>query len=788
MRLPNYKIIEKVVENQQAAIFKAYHKHDPDRVLILKVLKTTFLSEYQIAQFRQRVEHLRVLNHPLIIAPISFGVTDENCFITYEFFDGVPLNQLTKPQLGIDLNAFFTIACKLAQAIDNVHESGIIHGGIKPNNILVNPNTLDIRLIDFISAVDMREISHFIYNYSFIRETLAYTSPEQTGRINHRVAFTSDLYSLGVVFFEMLTGHLPFLSDDPLELIHFHLAKKASLVHELNPAIPPVLSKIIAKLMYKEPEKRYQTGRGLLADLVRAQDEYLATGTIRDFPLESSIYPHQISFISKMVGRDREAKIILEEYEQVVQGAFRSLLISGLSGIGKTRLIQELQKPLIQHRGYFTSGKFDVSQKNIPYSSLIQAFRNLIRTFLTESDKRVELWKKRILEAVGQNGKVLTDVIPELEILIGPQPEVNQLPPVESLNRFHDLFGRFLACLASKENPLILFIDDLQWCDSASFDFLANVFTNHLEHPYLFFLGAYRHNEVGSSHPLAKLIRSATEARRPLKEIKLKPLEPEHCHEMVSYILDSPLDKTKALSDFICTLSDGNPLFVTESLSYLYNEDLLFLDADRQWRWDLDKIHESCMPTTVVALFCAKIEKLVPDLITLLEYCACSGNTFSPAELASNMGITLRDTFEMLKPALSQRLLIESKNQLQFIHDKVQEAVLSMISAERRRQIHWRIGSRLLSAIPEDQIDLEKIDNLFTIVSHLNLGREKHLDNQTAYRLSDLNYHAGNKALAALATEAANDYFNLSLELLPSDCWEDSQYNQTFLIYKKAAN
>ncbi len=786
MIISNYEMLEKVAETPQATVFKACHKKNPDRLLVLKILKANSLSEYKKAQFRQKIEHLKVLNDPLVITPISFGDKEGICFITQEYFEGITLDEWIKARSRISLNDFFAIAIGLACALEKVHEAGIIHGGIKPHNILADPGTLTIRLIDFISALDVRDVSHFIYDRSFVRETLSYTSPEQTGRISHRVVFSSDLYSLGIVFYEMLTGQLPFSSDDPLELIHSHLAEEASKVNELNPDIPTILSNIVAKLMLKEPEKRYQSASGLLTDLVRCRDEYSATGTICEFPLESCVYTHRVTFISKMVGRDREAQTILEEYEQVARGEFRSLLISGLSGIGKTRLIQELQKPIVKHRGYFTSGKFDVYQKNIPYSSLIQALRNLMRTFLTESNERVAAWKDRILKAVGQNGRVLTDVIPELEILIGPQPEVQQLPPVESLNRFHDLFDRFLTCLASEENPLTLFIDDLQWCDVASFDFLANVFANYKNHPYLFLLGAYRHNEVDFSHPLCKLVRNVREDGQPLKEIRLGPLKPEHCHEMVSYILDSPLQQTKALSDFISTLTEGNPLFVSESLSYLHNEDLLYLDREREWRWDLDRIRRSSMPTTVVALFSSKIQKLSPKLITMLEYCACMGNTFSPSELSSIRDISLLETFEALKPALGQGLLIENKNQLQFIHDKVQEAALSAIPKDRRRQIHSQVGNHLLSAVSEGT-DIEKLENLFTIVSHLNLGMEDNPDAKVRYFLSEINYHAGNKALNSLATEAANEYFNLSRELLPDDCWVEGHYERTFRIFQKSA-
>lgn len=784
IRIPNYDIVEKLGEGPQSIVYKAFHKKNPDRLLTLKVIKAVSLSEKQKAHFRQKIEHLKVLHDTRLIPPLSFEEKGDIRFITREYFEGMTLDEWAKTQNQISLPDFFTIACELALAIDKVHDAGIIHGGIKPHNILIQPKTLDIRLIDFITPLDVRDVSYFIYDRSFVEGTLAYTSPEQTGRINHRVDFSSDLYSLGIVLYELLTGRLPFFSTDPLELIHSHLAEEAPNIHELNPEIPPILSRIVSKLTLKQPEKRYQSGSGLFADLKRCQDEYSATGSINEFPLGIHDRTHRVVFISKMVGRDEEAGIILGEYDKAANGFFCSLFISGLPGIGKTRLIQELQKPIIEHRGYFTSGKFDVYQKNIPYSSLIQALRNLVRTFLTESDDRVAAWKQKITHVVGENGKVIADVIPELTVLIGPQPDVKPLPPVESRNRFHDLFGRFVACLASERNPLVIFIDDLQWFDVASFDFLANIFANYKDHPYLFLLGAYRHNEVDSSHPLTKLIQSIRENAQPLKEIRLKPLESKHCHEMVSYILDSPLSQTEALSDFITGLTEGNPLFVSESLSYLHNEDLLYLDERRQWRWDLDKIRQSNMPSNVVALFSSKVQKLPLDTIDLLEHCACMGNLFTPDEVALVRKIALLYTFEMLKPALGQGLLMESKDQLQFVHDRVQEAVLSNIKPERRRQIHWQIGNHLYSAAEVQ--DLSKLDNLFTIASHLNLGREELLNKETAYMLSDINYHAGNKALNSLATEAANEYFRQSLKLLPDDCWE-VQYDRTFKIFQKLA-
>ncbi|MBI4764268.1 MAG: serine/threonine-protein kinase PknK [Deltaproteobacteria bacterium] len=361
MIISNYEIVEKMAETPHAAVYKAYRKTIPEHMLAIKVLKENFLSDYKKSQIRQKIEHLRILKDPLVITPLSLGEKENNCFITQDFLEGKTLDKLVEERSPINLTDFFIVACRVAEALGKVHSAGIIHGGIKPQNILVTPGTLDIRLIDFISALDVRDVSHFIYDHCFVRGTLAYTSPEQTGRISHRVVFSSDLYSLGIVFYEMLTGRLPYYSEDPLELIHSHLAKEAPGVLELNPAIPIVLSEVIAKLMFKEPEKRYQTSSGLLADLERCRDEYLTTGTIREFLLESHGSGQRVVFLSRMIGRDQEAEIVLKEYESACGGplgAFRSIFISGLPGIGKTRLIQELQKPIVKHKGYFTSGKF----------------------------------------------------------------------------------------------------------------------------------------------------------------------------------------------------------------------------------------------------------------------------------------------------------------------------------------------------------------------------------------------------------------------------------------------
>lgn len=783
--LPYYRLVKKLGESLHATVYQATPHKTPHRSVVIKALKVPLRLESQRCYLRQRVERLKVIHDMRVITPQSFETYGDTQFLVQDHFPGMSLDtwRRTLPKVGVA--DFLAIALDLAQALGAVHDGGIVHGGIKPHNILIRPDTLAVRLVDFISPIDIRQLSHFIYDSSFVEGTLAYTSPEQTGRINHRVGFPTDMYSLSVTFYELLTGRLPFKTADPLALIHSHLAEEAPPVHEVNSDVPEALGRIIAKLGIKEPEKRYQSGAGLYADLMRCQQEFRSTGAIASFRLGVRDHARRVVFISRMVGRGQEAAKVLETYDAVSRGSFRSIFISGLPGIGKTRLIQELQRALVQHRGYFTSGKFDLYQKNIPYSSLLQALRNLIRTFLTESDERVAVWRGKILQAANNRGRLLTDVIPELETLLGPQPEVPALPPLEARRRFNNLFGGFLACLVTAENPLILFIDDLQWCDSATFDFLDYVFANSAEYPYLYFIGAYRHNEVDSAHPLSYLLRAITARGQALQEVRVTPLDTSHCHEMVAYILDLSLGETALLSAFIAELTEGNPLFVSESLSWLHGQDLLGFGEDGQWHWDMKKIHASNMPPTVVELFGAKVKKLPPETLSILVFSACMGNRFTAEDIAFIQELDVFVLFERLKSVLSMGLLMENKSELQFVHDRVQEAVLQLLDAGQRRSIHWRIGKHLLSAVPQGG-DLIRQDNLFTIVAHMNLGRPDDLDREAAQQLSAINYLAGEKALEALATQAANEYFRASLEHLPGDSWT-ARYRETFRTCQRLA-
>lgn len=707
-------------------------------------------------------------------------------FLVQEYFDDITLGEWMKSQDRIDLTDFFRITCSIAAVLENMHNARYFHGGIKPDNILITPDTLDsgpdIRVIDPVRVLDISAISHYTHNDHFRTNTLPYISPEQTGRIRHDVSYGTDFYSMGTLLYELLYGNPPFSSNDPLEVIHSHLAQKPPF-SKIDRDIPEVVKNIIARLLEKDLEKRYQTGEGLVHDLRRCEREYRNTGKITPFTLGALDHAHRIDIPSIMVGRERERELLLNEHGQSLAGSFCSAIISGLPGIGKTRLIQELEIPIVSGRGYFASGKFDQYRKNVPYSTLIQAISNLIRTFLIEDADRVEYWKKTIESALGQNGRLITNLVPELKLLIGVQPEVINLPPTEAKNRFNDKIERFISCLAGPEHPLTLFIDDLQWCDNATFDIIENIFINPKDHPYLFLLGAYRHNEVDQGRRLANLLGKVREMKGPLTEIRINELKPAHTNVLVANILDKSAERTSVLSEIINTASEGNPLYVNELLTWLHENSLIYPDKEGIWQWDNEKITKSPIPETTEQLFRSKILRIPEDRLKVLQIAACLGVGFRIEDLSMAAGRDEADIYRELTPAFSQKILIKKKDSLSFFHDRVQEAAYSILDEKSRQIIHARIARAYIEAIPEG-IALETLDNLFDIAAHLNKGADA--DNKNLLRDAKLYHSAGKKAYTSLALEAANQYFRKSAEFLYETNW-DREYEFAYSLYKDLA-
>ena len=782
---PEYRVLGKLGANLHSESFKVVRKEEPDKTLVIKRVRPAIFSENFFSYLSRQIEHLRQHDLPGVIIPAFNAPSGDSFLLVRDYFHGRNLGDWKKSRGRITLPDFFKIAASLAGILNRVHNAGCFHGDIKPNNILIGPNNLDVRLIDPVRVIDISEISRYIHDDNFKKTALPYISPEQTGRIKQQFDYPTDFYSLGIVFYELLNGTPPFASKDPLKVIHSHLAEIPRHLSKLNPDIPEMIGDIVAKLILKEPEKRYQTGSGLVHDLNRCRDEYLNREGVSSFPLGLRDYSDRISISSIMVGRDKERELLIHEHKLSCDGDFRSAMISGLPGIGKTRLIKELEMPIVSGRGYFTSGKFDQYQKNVPYDTLIQALSNLIKTFLTEDAHRVQYWKKTIESALEQNGKLITDLLPELELMIGIQPEVVDLPPTEAKNRFNDTTGCFISCLAGPDHPLTLFIDDLQWCDRATFDLIENLYINSKDHPYLFLLGAYRQNEVDQAHPLANLLGKLRKMKKPLTEILINELEPTHLKEMVANILDVFPEQTKALSEIVNAASEGNPLYANEALSWFYENRLIYPDKDGAWQWDDEKIAKSSIPKSTEELFRSKIRKIPKHTLKVLQIAACLGATFKIEDLSKFAGRDQAVLYRELAPIFSQRILLKKKGFLSFFHDRVQEAINSTLDEKTRQDIHARIAEAYIEAIPEGSA-LETLDNLFDIVEHLNKGRIDTSDGEILFRDAGFNYHAGRKAVGALALVAANKYFKISMGLVPGNCWE-KEYDFAFSLYKELA-
>jgi predicted ATPase len=702
-----------------------------------------------------------------------------------------------------DIKIFLKIAIRLTEILGNIHYKNIIFNNLNPTNILINYRTNVIKFTDFGIASLLSRDSQELISPEKLEVSLPYISPEQTGRMNRSIDYRTDLYSLGVMFYEMLTGTLPFQSLDPLELIHSHMAKIAANPHTLNPRIPLVLSLIIMKLLAKNAEDRYQGAYGLKADLAECLAQMEQNGRIEEFPIAQKDISEKLQIPQKLYGREKEISEMLEGFRRVRNGKTEMMVVSGYSGIGKTVLIKELYKPITETRGYFLSGKFDQYLRNIPYSAIIYALQGMIRMLLSESNEKVLQWKNKILNSCNTNGQILMDVIPELEYIIGRQPSVPELPPAESQNRFNMVFRDFIKIFTQKDHPLCIFLDDLQWADLASILLIKSLVTD-TESGYLYILGAYRDNKVDGSHPLIMMLEEIKKGGFEIQNIKLQPLNLTQVNEMNANTLKSDLAKTESLSQLVYQKTMGNPFFVSEFLKTLYQEDLLQFDfKSGSWIWNLSSIRQKDITDNVVDMLLGKIGLLKPETQNILKLAACIGNTFNLRILAlinqKSVFQTLVDLWEALKQGiiLSQsdisRFMHKTENiqnreeeeilgkiNASFIHDRLHEAVYSIPAGEEKKKIHHQIGNRLLEKC--DESEKEKL--LFDIVNHLNIGRNSNMGEKEELELFSLNLTAAQKAKSSMAYGNSAEFLNIALELLPSDAWH-KHYSMALSMYEE---
>jgi predicted ATPase len=626
-------------------------------------------------------------------------------------------------------------------------------------------------------------------------------SPEQTGRMNRGVDYRTDFYSLGATFYELLTGLLPFRSNDPLELVHSHIARVPPSPSAIAPGIPGALSSIVMKLLAKTAEERYQSAAGVREDLEICARAWKATGEVPPIILGERDVSDRFLISQRLYGRDHDVSALVEAFEQCCGGPARMTLVAGYSGIGKTSLIRELYAPIVRERAYFISGKFDQVARNIPYGALVQAFRELVQYLLTESDEQIALWRARVGEALGPNGGVIAEVIPEIELILGKQPPPLPLEPTEAQNRFRLVFQNFLAAVAQREHPLVVFLDDLQWADAATLDLLAPLLTG-ADIRSVFLIGAYRDNEVDAGHPLARTLGALEAAGARLASITLGPLALTDLTLLLRDTLYGELADVEPLAGLIQRKTDGNPFFVIQFLKALREDSLLQFDYERRrWTYQLERIRAAAITDNVVDLMTRKIRRIAPNAQRALTLAACIGNRFDMATLTTVSEQSVDVTAANLRVAIEEGLVVvadrsselatdlgpsstgaSSRTAYEFLHDRVQQAAYALIPDDQKKLVHLTVGRLLLAACGADVPD----DRLFEIVNHLNIGSG--LISNAAERLAvaRLNLSAGRKAKTSTAYDTAAGYLDRGIALLSDDCWE-SDYELMFLLHLEAA-
>ncbi|MEP0884020.1 AAA family ATPase [Trichocoleus sp. ST-U3] len=790
--LPQVAVKAKIYESPNSAVYRGIRESDHIPV-ILKVLKEDYPTPAELTRYKQEYEITRSLNIDGVVKAYSQQDYQRSLVMLLEDFGGDSLAKWMQesPQAyrPFPLAKFLSLAIAITEILGRIHAVNVIHKDINPGNIVLNPNTGVVKIIDFGISTQLTRTNPTFKNPHVLEGTLAYMSPEQTGRMNRTLDYRTDFYSLGVTFYELLTGQLPFPTTDILELVHCHIAKQPIPPHEVNAQIPPVVSGMIIKLMAKNAEDRYQSAWGLKVDLEECLRQLETTGQIATFQLGNQDISEKFQIPQKLYGREAEVETLLTTFERIAAGKAKQaelLLVAGYSGIGKSALVQEIYKPITEKRGYFIAGKFDQLQRNIPYSAVVSAFAGLVRQLLSEPEHQLQRWQNKLLTALGTNGQIIINVIPELELIIGKQAPVPEVGATEAQNRFNLVFQKFIRVFCSKEHPLVIFLDDLQWADSATLKLIELMMTD-ADTQYLFVIGAYRDNEVNPLHPLMMTLEGLTKEGATISRITLAPLGLEASAQLIADTLHSEISTVKPLAELVVHKTGGNPFFVNEFLKTLYTENLLTFDFEHlSWRWNIAHIEDKNITDNVVELMLGKLNKLPYVSQQILKLAACIGAEFDLNTLSIISEKLPREVFPELVSAAQSGLILatsELDEQLlvqdyKFLHDRVQQAAYALIDEAHKQAVHLQIGRNLLDKTSPERLS----ERLFEIVDHLNHGIDLVTAQPERDEIAKLNLIAGQKAKAAIAYNMAQKYLETAREWLAASSWQ-SNYELTLNLY-----
>ncbi|MEG4109356.1 AAA family ATPase [Microcoleus sp. S13_C5] len=805
LSIPGIAVQKLLYESANSLVYRALREADR-QPLILKLLKESYPTPQELLRYRTEYRITRELKEAGVVQVYDLQKYQNSLVIFVEDFGGESL-KIWMQQRKFSLKEFLLLAIAATETLGQIHSANIIHKDINPSNIVYNPETGQLKIIDFGISTQLTREMPTLKNPNVLEGTLPYISPEQTGRMNRSIDYRTDFYSLGVTFYELLTGKLPFETEDALELVHCHIARQPVPPHEIKPEIPVIVSQIVSKLMAKNAENRYQTALGIKQDLEMCLLQLQETDRIEEFDLGTLDLTDHFLIPEKLYGRETEVFHLLAAFERVRNASAEMMLVAGFSGIGKTAVVNEVHKPIARQGGYFIKGKYDQFQRNIPFSAFVQAFRELMGQLLSESDAQLHRWKTLILTAVGESGQVLIDVIPELEHIIGAQSPALELSGSAAQNRFNLLMQKFVQVFTQAEHPLVMFLDDLQWADSASLKLLQLLMddTGHL-----LVLGAYRDNEVSPAHPFMLTVDEIVKSGAVVNTITLQPLSLADLNQLVADTLICDLSLAGPLTELVYQKTQGNPFFSTQFLKALHEDGQIIFNPPQSplskegskggWQCDINQV-TFADASDVVEFMAAQLQKLPKETQDVLKLAACIGAQFDLETVAIVSEKLPEQTESALWKALQEGLILvilegynfiqsdtQSPNQsvanptYKFLHDRVQQAAYSLIPDDQKQATHLKIGQLLLQSSSE----IEREEKLFDIVGHSNQGIE--LIHQLSERsdLAQLNLEAGRKARNSTAYAAAKIYLQTGIELLTPQCWQ-TQYELALNLYVAAA-
>ena len=773
IQLTGYTITDKIDEGARSLIYRGLRVID-GRPVILKLLREVYPSPAEVSKLQHEYHLVKDLYLEGVVQPYSLEFMENRPVLVMEDFGGQSLRRImNKRRLPLEL--FLQISLQLAEALEQMHQAGIVHKDLKPGNIIANLKTNQVKISDFSIAARVGE-DRIVATPDSPEGTLAYISPEQTGRMNRAVDYRTDFYSLGVTLYEMVTGQRPFPSEDPIELVHAHIAQEPTPPHIVDPAIPLVLSQIVLKLMSKMAEDRYQSAYALQADLHICQQQWLSEHKIDPFPIAREDVSSIFRIPDKLYGREKELSTLLRAFHRAGSGPIEMAVISGPAGSGRASLAREIGRLVTTQGGYFVAGRFSQIQANIPYNGLIETLRALVRQLLTESEERIAYWCERLMTHVGQDLGMVVDVIPDLALIVGKQPHPD-LTTSEVRLSFHRVLLRFVRAICLPLHPVVLFLDHLQWADAASLKWLQLLLTDEQMQNCLL-ITAYRSEEMSDQNPFAKMLLQLQVEQTKLNFVTLEPLDLAAVAQLVGDVTHRPAEQVADLAQAVLQKTGGSPLFIHQFLRQAYEQKALAFDFQgRRWLWDVRRVMGLESTANVVTLLIEKLQQLPDETLDVLKLAACIGHRFETEVLALVAELAVVQLLERLQPAVEQGFLHQQDRQqqvLEFAFTRVRMAAYAMLSAERKRAVHWQVGRHVLARVADIELD----ERIFDVVNQLNQAVEIISDPQRKQELVQLNLLAGKKAHGAAAYRPALAYFEQALAILPDLRWQPTAEEQ----------